>query len=77
MVPGIFKVKSGVAEAPSSFASRYRHPPRLHLLRVLLIEDLLGDDARRALIAYHRLVGDELPYIVGPKLTDDDRPPGE
>jgi hypothetical protein len=29
----------------------------------MLIEDLLGDDARRALIAYHRLVGDELPWI--------------
>jgi hypothetical protein len=29
----------------------------------LIIEDLLGDDPRRALIAYHRLVDDELPWI--------------
>jgi hypothetical protein len=29
----------------------------------IIVEDLLGDDARRALIAYHRLVGDELPWI--------------
>jgi hypothetical protein len=29
----------------------------------LLIDDLLGDDPRRALIAYHRLVDAELPWI--------------
>ena len=29
----------------------------------IIVEDWLGDDARRALIAYHRLVDDELPWI--------------
>ena len=29
----------------------------------ILIEDLLGDEARPALIAYRRLVEDELPWI--------------
>ena len=41
----------------------------------IIIEDLLGDDPRRALIAYRRLVADELPWIeqraVGLALRDE------
>ena len=48
-----------ISTTPLSYHRGMNTREQLHIL----IEDLLGDDPRRALIAYHRLVDAELPWI--------------
>ncbi len=54
-----YPVRSGDSATPISYDRAVNVGDQLRIL----IDDLLGDDARRALIAYHRLVADELPGI--------------